>query len=198
MDNNLNGMLTNMIDPQQLMGTATMLDASQQQQLMSGKLENQQNNLMDMSQMNVNNSLMSGNPDLDENNEENYNNNNNMNNDNNNDNENENNMNDENSNEQSNNDLSIGQGILNFLFQFIYNNLTQIKGQKRQASGDFDSTGNTPNQFQKKRQKTGNFNNNNNNNNYNNNNRNNANMAGKVELRILLPSKVKILTNYIL
>ncbi len=28
MDNNLNGMLTNMIDPQQLMGTATMLDAS--------------------------------------------------------------------------------------------------------------------------------------------------------------------------
>jgi hypothetical protein len=118
MDNNLNGMLTNMIDPQQLMGTATMLDASQQQQLMSGKLENQQNNLMDMSQMNVNNSLMSGNPDLDENNEENYNNNNNMNNDNNNDNENENNMNDENSNEQSNNDLSIGQGILNFLFYF--------------------------------------------------------------------------------
>jgi hypothetical protein len=122
MDNNLNGMLTNMIDPQQLMGTATMLDASQQQQLMSGKLENQQNNLMDMSQMNVNNSLMSGNPDLDENNEENYNNssNNNMNNDNNNDNENENNMNDENSNEQSNNDLSIGQGILNFLIQLIY------------------------------------------------------------------------------
>ena len=29
-------------------------------------------------------------------------------------------MNDENSNEQSNNDLSIGQGILNFLIQLIY------------------------------------------------------------------------------
>ena len=79
-------------------------------------------------------------------------------------------------------------------------------GNKRQAT-DFDQASNTSNpnnQFQQKRQKTGGFQNKGNyqNNNYNNNN-NNMNMnqnrggnnmmqPGKVELRILLPSKVSL------
>lgn len=73
-------------------------------------------------------------------------------------------------------------------------------GHKRQA-GDFDSNG--PNStYQKKRMRTNNSNyngySNNNNNNIGNNNANSSmnanfiNKPGKVDLRILLPSKVKI------
>lgn len=65
-------------------------------------------------------------------------------------------------------------------------------GQKRQAS-DFDSNQSSNNQqFQKKRMRTDNYNGNNsgNRNNYNNTTTGFNNRAGKVDLRILLPSKV--------
>ena len=76
------------------------------------------------------------------------------------------------------------------------------EGQKRQAN-DYDWNQNSPNQqqFHKKRMRTDNYGNNNNNNNsssrggFNNSNNNLsfANRAGKVDLRILLPSKVKFI-----
>jgi hypothetical protein len=70
-------------------------------------------------------------------------------------------------------------------------------GQKRQAS-DFDSNQNSNNQqFQKKRMRTDNYNGNNNRNNYNNTTGFN-NRAGKVDLRILLPSKVKYFLKFII
>lgn len=161
MDNNLNGVLGNSL-------LTNMLD-TQQILAATGSLMDQQNvnSQMDMNATsNVNNSS-EYNDDHDA------------------DNQHDNNTNDDNNDSNSNNNMmdDNSNGQLNVNTDMMGVN----QSQKRQAS-DYDPSGVTPSQMsQKKRQKTGNFNN------YNNNNNSggfNKNMSGKVELRILLPSKV--------
>ena len=91
--------------------------------------------------------------------------------------------------------------FLFFFFNFLPDSILRLhyvfKGQKRQAS-DIDQNqnqnANSNQNAQKKRMRTDNYNGNQNrsfnNNNNNNNGGNFGNRAGKVDLRIMLPSKV--------
>lgn len=168
MDNNINGVLSSAL-------LSNMLDT--QQILATGSLMDQPHQLSNSNLQSMDTNAMN-NANSSEYNDENEG-----------DNLNDNNTNDDDNNDSNSNNNMIDEGSNG---QMNSDMLGTNQSQKRQAS-DYDSSGNTPNQMsQKKRQKTNNFNNYNNSGNFNNN----KNMSGKVELRILLPSKVFLIKLY--